>query len=466
VKGDYTQYIQANRENILRDIASIVAVRSVRDEALEGAPYGAGVNAARDLAMQMCRDAGFDEVVTFDDRIAYAHYGDTERFLGVIAHVDVVPEGSGWFEDPFTLSFKDGYMVGRGVGDDKGPFILALWAMKYLIENKVPLNYGLRLFIGLDEEQGMSDLLYYVANGGKIPLFSFTPDAGFPVCHGEKGLYGADIVSGEITQGNLINLAGGVAHNVVPDYAAAELPLSLLDTLGEAAKSRADITLTAKKDSVVVVAKGVSAHASVPEDGVNANLVLLRYLLSAGALGKEESEAAEFLCECLEKTDGSQFGIDCDDGLFTPLTIIGGVIAKRGNELWLNVDSRYPTNIDGDVITANIRKVCEKRGFRVENAEASKPFYIKPDSPAIRLLCDTWNAYSGREDKPFVISGGTYARYMPNAVSFGIEREDVKNPDWVGGPHMKNEAVNIDLAMMSCEIFIEVLTGLQQISFD
>ena len=35
----------------------------------------------------------------------------------------VVPEGNGWTEDPFKMEIRDGWMIGRGVADDKGPMV-------------------------------------------------------------------------------------------------------------------------------------------------------------------------------------------------------------------------------------------------------------------------------------------------------------------------------------------------------
>lgn len=54
--------------------------------------------------------------------------GEGEDLIGILCHVDVVPEGDGWVHDPFDVQIADGKLYGRGVCDDKGPAIIALYA--------------------------------------------------------------------------------------------------------------------------------------------------------------------------------------------------------------------------------------------------------------------------------------------------------------------------------------------------
>ncbi len=48
-------------------------------------------------------------------------FGEGEEVLGIFAHMDVVPAGSGWDTDPYTPTIKDGRLYARGASDDKGP---------------------------------------------------------------------------------------------------------------------------------------------------------------------------------------------------------------------------------------------------------------------------------------------------------------------------------------------------------
>lgn len=52
-----------------------------------------------------------------------------EPGLGVLCHLDVVPEGTGWTVPPYALTRREGKLYGRGTIDDKGPAVAALFAL-------------------------------------------------------------------------------------------------------------------------------------------------------------------------------------------------------------------------------------------------------------------------------------------------------------------------------------------------
>ena len=228
------EFVAANRDALIRDIGRLVAINSVKTAPEEGAPYGPGVRKVELETMKIAEELGFGEVRDCDGYIAYAHTGPEDRFLGIIGHTDIVPVTDGWFRDPFEMFEKDGFLVGRGTGDDKGPLLAAMYACKYLMDNKIPLRYGLRVLIGCDEECGMSDVPYYLEHR-QAPVFAFTPDAGFPVGHGEKGIYSTDLISAPVAD-RIVFLSGGTATNVVPDKCTVTLKDVSAETLREAAK--------------------------------------------------------------------------------------------------------------------------------------------------------------------------------------------------------------------------------------
>ncbi|MEG1060867.1 MAG: Sapep family Mn(2+)-dependent dipeptidase [Oscillospiraceae bacterium] len=462
---DMTAFISENEQNIIKDIKRLIDIKSVKDIPAQGAPYGAGVRAVQLEAMKLCCELGL-EVTDCDGKIAYAHYGNKDKFIGVIAHMDVVPEGGGWNSDPYCCTERDGYLVGRGVLDDKGPFVVAAYAIRYLIENKIKLNYGIRLIMGLDEETGMSDIEYYKENCA-LPIFTFTPDADFPVGHGEKGIYSSDLVSKAISGGNILELCGGVASNVVADYACAVIKQSEKDKLTDAAKGRNDVKVSVCDAGVKVEAFGRAAHAGQPHTGINANNILMAFLSGSGSLTSDEKSAAEFIALASGSFDGDQFGIEAEDGLFAPNSIIGGMLSMQDRSLVLNLNSRYNTKLKPEEIEKKIEQTAAKNGFSVANVENSGPFYMSPEHPAVKTMCDIYNEVTDSHEKPFVMSGGTYARHMDNAVSYGIEfpNQGKEDPEWVGGVHMKNEALKIERAKQACEIFINTFIKLQNIEF-
>ena len=158
-------FIAANKEQILKDIATLVSINSVEGAPEEGAPYGAGPRAALDKTLELAAGMGL-ATRNCENHIGYAELAgaDAEKYLATICHVDVVPEGNGWTEDPFKMEIRDGWMIGRGVADDKGPMVATLYALKFLKEEGVSLRYPIRALVGDNEETHMHDVDYYLAN--------------------------------------------------------------------------------------------------------------------------------------------------------------------------------------------------------------------------------------------------------------------------------------------------------------
>jgi succinyl-diaminopimelate desuccinylase len=126
-------FIEKNREQILADIASLVAINSVQTAPEENAPFGAGAKAALEKTLELAAGMGL-ATKNCDNYIGYAELAgaETDKYLATICHVDVVPAGNGWDADPFTMRVRDGWLLGRGVSDDKGPMVTTLYALKFL----------------------------------------------------------------------------------------------------------------------------------------------------------------------------------------------------------------------------------------------------------------------------------------------------------------------------------------------
>ena len=94
-------YIAQNKEQLLKDIAALVAVNSVEGTPEEGAPFGAGPRAALDKTLELAAGMGF-ATRNCENYIGYAELAgkDPEKYLATICHVDVVPVGNGWTADP------------------------------------------------------------------------------------------------------------------------------------------------------------------------------------------------------------------------------------------------------------------------------------------------------------------------------------------------------------------------------
>ena len=87
-------FIEANKEQMLQDIAALVAINSVESQPAEGAPFGAGPRAALDKTLELADRMGL-ETCNCEGYIGYAALpgADPDLQLATICHGDGVPAG-------------------------------------------------------------------------------------------------------------------------------------------------------------------------------------------------------------------------------------------------------------------------------------------------------------------------------------------------------------------------------------
>lgn len=459
-------YLDANWEAMVTDIAKLVRIDSVEDldAATDGAPFGPGPKKGLTAALDLAASMGFD-THDCEGYMGYADFpGKTDTQLGIIGHMDVVPAGPGWNFPAYEVTRKDGYLIGRGTLDDKGPSVVALWAMKFWKDQQQAgkvdsFPYTIRFLFGANEESGMADVTYYRRHYAD-PAFLFTPDAEFPVCYGEKGGYDATITSEPMPERLVREFTGGAATNAVPGQAEALVQLAGIDYLPGTDR----VTVEMNGDGFArISATGKSAHAATPETGVNAIALIVDYLLENGLCTPKERAWFEFERRLLDHTDGSGVGLKTSDEYFGPLTIIGGTIKTEGDSFAQTVDSRFPTSITGEEINDILTLQAGKVGADVENTLLMVPFLVKPDTPVIQALLSAYNEVTGEDAKPFTMGGGTYAREFTSGASFGPEMPWIKDPDWVGSMHGPDEGVSEELLREAFRIYTVAIKRLMEI---
>ncbi|HBG5345812.1 TPA: Sapep family Mn(2+)-dependent dipeptidase [Clostridioides difficile] len=174
------------KEDLLSDIIDIVKIPSVKGESENGFPFGEKVGEALNKALEISEKLGF-KVRNLDNYIGYAEHGDSEDYVCVIGHVDVVHEGEGWEYQPYKGEETNGRIYGRGVLDNKGPIMSALYGLYAIKELNLKLDKRVRIIFGTNEESGFEDIPYYLEKE-KAPIMGFTPDCKYPVVYGEKGM--------------------------------------------------------------------------------------------------------------------------------------------------------------------------------------------------------------------------------------------------------------------------------------
>ena len=453
---EINKIIEELKEDIIDSTRELVKIKSLEDEAKEGKPFGEGVAEALEKALEVSEKLGF-KTVNVDGYVGYAEYGEGDEYVGVLGHLDVVPEGSGWEYPPYEGEIHDGKMYGRGTADDKGPIMAALYGLKAIKEAKLPLSKKVRILFGTNEETGSKELPHYLEKE-KPPVLGFTPDAEYPIIYAEKGnvIFHA-VKKLEVKSGKAIKLKyikGGEAPNVVPDYCEAGIECPDTDMIirsVEYCANRNGIQLTAEEKGGLVVIKsiGVSAHGSTPEVGKNAIMQMFKFLSELPLGHCDELQFIRFFNNNVgSETDGKSLGINLEDEPSRKLTFNVGTISMENNEIRMSINLRYPVTHKLDDAMKIFNKKIEGKGITVENLRNDKPLYFDPEHILIKSLQKVYKEQTGKEPELLAIGGGTYAKEMPNIVAFG--------PIFPGEPdviHQKNEYIEIEQLILNAKIY-------------
>jgi len=183
---DFHKVIDDYRNEIIQTIQDFVKIKSVEEDPEERKPFGKGPYNALIYALNVGEKLGF-KVENFGGYAGHAEYGEGDETVGILAHVDVVPEGDGWTYPPFGGEIHDGKIYGRGSYDDKGACIAALYALKAIKDSGLTLGKKVRIIFGTNEETSMAGISYYLRKN-REPDVAFSPDSPFPVVYSEKGI--------------------------------------------------------------------------------------------------------------------------------------------------------------------------------------------------------------------------------------------------------------------------------------
>lgn len=466
---DVESYVDEVWEDVVADIARLVEVPSIADAsaAEAGAPFGRPVREALDRALAVAKRLGY-RTADDDGYVGMADVpGAQAAQVATIAHVDVVPAGPGWATDPFRMERREGWLLGRGVIDDKGPAVLSLYAGAYLIKRGITPRYTFRALLGCDEEVGMTDVHHYL-DSHEDPAFLFTPDAEFPVCNAEKGCLGGTFASAPITRGAIRSWSGAEATNAIPSESVCVLDVPVSE-LPEPQAHADRLTVEAMDDGAVrILAQGVGGHASLPEGTVNAIALVVDYLLEVIAALPESFDPAEvsfidLLSRVHAGSDGTGIGIACASPAFGPLTCNAGTVEVACGRICQTIDVRFPDTIDADALEVRCRTLADEFGCGFESTRAKPPFSVSADSPAVQTLLSVYREVTGKPAEPFSMGGGTYARNFKSAVSFGPEDNSLLLPAWAGTMHGPNEAASEELLRDALKMYILSILRLQNV---
>ncbi|MBQ6646674.1 MAG: M20/M25/M40 family metallo-hydrolase [Clostridia bacterium] len=392
-------WVDEHFEELLRDLEALIRIPSVARYDDQNTPCGEDCQAALRFMCRLAETFGLQSssvgglVAEIADRF-------TDGGIALWNHLDVVPPGEGWmYTTPFEPLRLGDYLIGRGADDNKGPAMASLYILRMFKELGVEWKHGLRLCLGTDEEQRMSDARHYSATQTAAKL-NVIADCGFPVCYGEKGIFSADIVSNKPLR-CISSFVGGTGKNIVPD--------------------RAEMTLCSPPDEMTVTARGVSAHSAYPDRGENAIGALCREVLQKSVLQGDDEAVVRFFAAVCSENEGRTMDIAFRDSVSGQTSCVGTMVSlDREKRAVLSINIRYSITADADEMRRRMEAVCRAHGCALLNAEDSPPSYYSPDAPEVAALTRVYNELSGADAKPYVMAGGTYARRLPNALGFGL----------------------------------------------
>ena len=126
-KEQISAWVDAHREAFLEDVKTLCRIDSSKGAAEPGKPFGDGPYRALLAAEEMLKGYGL-ATKNYENYVLAADLGEGERELDILAHLDVVPGQGDWtVTEAFEPIEKDGVLYGRGVADDKGPAVAALY---------------------------------------------------------------------------------------------------------------------------------------------------------------------------------------------------------------------------------------------------------------------------------------------------------------------------------------------------
>ena len=464
---DYQQAIESyfadQEEALVRAVSRLCAIRSVKEPAQPGMPFGPGPARCLDEALAMAREMGLT-ASNYDGYVGTADLNDQDTALHILGHLDVVGEGTGWtVTEPYEPKVVDGLLYGRGVSDDKGPMAAVLLAMKAVKDLGVPLKHNARVILGTDEESGSSDIAYYYGKEPYAPC-TFSPDADFPVINIEKGQYSPIITKQwepETVTPRVTSFRGGLRQNVVPPQAEAVVEgMGIQMVYPIAAQVRAktgvEFRIQPKGTGVRIQAIGKAAHAMEPDKGRNAITALLLLLGVLPLAQCESTEALRSLYELLpyKDTKGEALGIAQQDEASGELTVTLALLEITETGMEGRFDCRTPLCANRDNCQTAAEAAFAGKGLTC-TGDMTAPHHTPAGTPFVQALLKCYEQYTGQPGECLSTGGATYVHNIPGGVAFGPVM-----PGFQTNLHGPDERIPVADLLTASKIFTQVIIDL------
>lgn len=419
-----------------RELSGLIQIQSESGNPEHAANLGKVVDSLREKA----RSVGFETEVLeanfkgrrFPALLATREVDPDAPWVLIYNHADVQPEmdRAKWGDiEPFSGLVKDGVVHGRGATDDKGPLLGTLYALDFLVQNKL-LRYNVQLIAETAEEIGSVGFKEMArdaiaARKIKTPSHVFVSDTEFKEGHPNLLTTLRGIVCCRVG----LKLADAAVHSGIAGGVAFNPGRILSDVLGELGNP---YTLRA---NIPGFYDGVEVR---PEDRQSLERVA-KYLSPAGFMNvmrlhaQEEHGGVEHLVKLglmptyefnLHKGGGAGTAIPASAEAYVSMRLVEGQDPKRVEELFLKAlneayRARAPDTLYGGV--ARVESL-EGQPRRIEVAfEHSVPaFRTAYDTPFHKQALASYARFFDAE--PLVLfEGGTIGTLPILQDAFGKE---------------------------------------------
>ncbi|TVT86046.1 dipeptidase [Pseudomonas sp. H3(2019)] len=415
--------------------------------------------------------------------------GAGDEVVGIHAHADVVPVTpenwvlkDGTRLDPFKVTLVGDRMYGRGTEDDKNGIVVALYAMKIIKEEKLPLARNFKLLVDTTEETTGDAIPYYFEHN-PTPNYNLALDGGYPVVIAEKG-YGTVMATfarraAEGKGAEITSMTGGLATNQIPSTSVATLvsdkPAELAVSLQKAGTDYAkrnggnfEVTAKVVGKDVKLTVTGVSAHSSEPESGVNpvARMLGLINSLDAKVALKHNhiTDAARYAADNwgLDYL-GGKLGVGFSDAFMGPLTTSLTYVGMDDKAFKLAVNLRVPVGKSPETLKTEIADKLGAWSKQTQIAAAfnysvAEPMHRNPEGEWVKALLAVASENLGMEHTFGTSAGATSVHELPNGVQFGLARPEVK---YTG--HTDNEFKTVEQFLLDLQIVTEMMGRVGQL---
>lgn len=442
----YKALIQKYFPEYLKDLETLVSIESVSDETSSTAPFGKGVQDCFEAFSVIAKRMGFE--VEEDEGYAISanlNVNEDPEYIGILGHLDIVEAGDieKWSYPPFQVTEKEGIIYGRGVNDDKGPFLAQLYCIKILQDLGYSFKKNLKVIAGGAEETTWHCMEHYFKNHPQ-PVMAYSPDGNFPIVNGEKGILTLQVNKTLSKDGHISidSISASPKGFAIADEIKLYCSCSTVEMLPEELKDYFD----SEKGELLFTGK--SALTRNPHKADNALFKMADFVMTYSEYFDSSFVA---VCEEMLQYYLDPYGKDCgyyhedkDMGESTlavfDMQIIDGICSYK-------LDLRFDHHRTSDEICSFFENMLKRQALVLRK---KRPLFVPQEDILIQKLSLAYENVCHEKAECFSKGGASYARVLDHGIAFGATFDGYDTR-----PHSYDENMRIEDLIKAMEIYCE-----------